>query len=145
MNNNKKHSFQGYWTSSLMNTKPCNRTDQTSETLIVTRVVGVTFEGRQHVVAKLQVGEQIVLRREPHNPFDANAIRVERLTCEQIGYIDRYKAASLAPLYDACGGIGYGTVLQLIGSYSNGMALGVVIGFTVPHQTLHTGGGYANA
>jgi len=109
---------------------------------MITRVVGVTFDGRQAVVAKLAVGEQIILRREPTNPYDANAIRVERQSCDQIGYIDRYKAASLAPLFDACGGIGNGSVVQLTGDQSNGMSLGVVIEFTVPQLNLNPRGGY---
>ena len=132
-----QYSSKSYWTSSLKDANTYNPSTQ-----IITRVVGVTFENRQEVVAILKVGEQITLRREPTNPYDANAIRVERLTCEQIGYIDRYKAASLAPIFDACGGIGAGTVIQLIGGHSNGMSLGVVIEFSVPHLYLNSNGGY---
>ncbi len=68
-----------------------------------TKVVGVTFEGRQEVVAKLKMGEQIVLRREPSNPYDTNAIRVERLDEEQIGFLNRHLAQELAPRFDTHG------------------------------------------
>ena len=139
---NTQSSSQSYWTSSLKNASTNSVSSNNQGTHIITRVVGVTFENRQEVVAILEVGEQITLRREPTNPYDANAIRVERLTCEQIGYIDRYKAASLAPIFDACGGIGAGTVIQLIGGHSNGMSLGVVIEFTIPRLTLNPRGGY---
>lgn len=108
---------------------------------VITRVVGVTFEGRQAVVAALKVGEKIILRRESNNPYDSNAIRVERISGEQIGYIDRYKAATLAAIFDAHGDPGEGTVLQLTGGLSNGMSLGVVIEFTVPDPNLQTIGG----
>ena len=108
---------------------------------VITRVVGVTFEGRQAVVAALEVGEKIILRREPSNPYDTNAIRVERFSGEQIGYIDRFKAASLASKFDAHGVLIVGTVIQLIGGLSNGMSLGVVIEFTVPDPNLITKGG----
>ena len=135
-----QYSSKSYWTSSLKDANPNN-----PRTQIITRVVGVTFDDRQGVVAALEIGEQITLRREPTNPYDANAIRVERLTCEQIGYIDRYKAASLAPIFDACGGIGAGFVIQLIGGNSNGMSLGVVIEFSVPHLYLNSNGGYGYA
>ena len=137
---NTQYSSKSYRTSSLRDANPNN-----SRTQIITRVVGVTFENRQEVVAILEVGEQITLRREPTNPYDSNAIRVERLTCEQIGYIDRYKAASLAPIFDACGGIGAGTVIHLTGGNSNGMSLGVVIEFSVPHLYLNSNGGYGYA
>ncbi len=56
---------------------------------IIAKVVGVTFEGRQEVVARLHLGEQVHLRREPSNLYDSNAIRVERLNREQIGYLNR--------------------------------------------------------
>ena len=139
---NTQHSSESYWTSSLKNANTNGVSPNNPGTRIITRVVGVTFEGRQAVVAQLVAGEQIILRREPANPYDANAIRVERRSCEQIGYIDRYKAATLAPIYDACGGIGTGTALQLIGGQSNGMSLGVVIEFTMPRLTLNPRGGY---
>ena len=35
---------------------------------ITTKVVGVTFDGRQSVVAKLSMHEEVVLWREPTNP-----------------------------------------------------------------------------
>ncbi len=43
---------------------------------ICTRVVGVTFYGRQAVIARLSFGEEILLKREPTNQYDRNAIRV---------------------------------------------------------------------
>ena len=100
---------------------------------ITTKVVGVTFDGRQAVVAKLSMQEEIVLRRELTNPYDRNAIRVERLNREQIGYINRYMAASHAPALDAFGEVVHGTVSMLTGGAGNGYSLGVDINFTVPN------------
>lgn len=65
-----------------------------------TRVVGVTFNNRQEVVNRLKEGEQVRLNREPTNPFDANAILVCTEQNEEIGYIDRYLAAMIAPKVD---------------------------------------------
>ena len=39
-----------------------------SQREIHTRVVGVTFEGRQSVIAQLHVGERVRLCREPADP-----------------------------------------------------------------------------
>ena len=100
---------------------------------ITTKVVGVTFDGRQAMVAKLTMHEEIVLRREPMNPYDHNAIRVERLNGEQIGYINRYLAASLAPTLDAIGEAIHGTVCELSGGGSYCYSLGLDIKFTVPN------------
>jgi single-stranded-DNA-specific exonuclease len=99
---------------------------------MITKVVGVTFEGRQAIVAKLQVGEEIQLWRESTNPYDESAIRVERLNREQIGYINRFLAADLAPIFDAQGEPVPGSVTRLTGSLSAGYSLGVWIAFTKP-------------
>ena len=97
-----------------------------------TKVAGVTFEGRQAVVASLQYGEAVVLKREPDNRYDANAIRVERQDGAQIGYIPKELAVRIAPAMDACGEPIPGTVSLLTGSGSYVYSLGVTIRFQLP-------------
>ena len=46
---------------------------------ISTWVSGVTFENRQEIIRKMQVGDQVKLQREPRNPYDENAIVVTYL------------------------------------------------------------------
>lgn len=99
---------------------------------ICTRVVGVTFDGRQAIVARLAVSDEILLKREPTNPYDSNAIRVERPNDQQIGYINRYLAATLAPFFDAQHMPVRACVHYLTGNLSSGYSLGVVITFNVP-------------
>jgi len=99
---------------------------------ICTKVAGVTFDGRQAVVARLCVGEEIQLRREPANPFDPNAIRVERLDGHQIGFLNRHLAAQLAPFFDARNRLVIAWVHCLTGNPRSGYALGVAITFNVP-------------
>jgi hypothetical protein len=43
---------------------------------IITRVGGVTFEGRQTILRKIRVGDILELVQEPDNPYDPNAIKV---------------------------------------------------------------------
>lgn len=65
-----------------------------------TKVVGVTFEGRQGIVGSLQAGDELALLRQPENPYDAHAIAV----CYgelQLGFLRREIARELAPLIDA--------------------------------------------
>ena len=88
--NNRK----SYWLQSLQT----NHGQHDRE--INTEVVGVNFNGRQAVVGKLRVGEEVLLRREPTNPYDPNAIKVERRDGEQFGYLNRYLAADLAAIFD---------------------------------------------
>lgn len=64
-----------------------------------TKVVGVTFEGRQDVVAGLHPGAVLAVERDPANAFDANAIAV-RFGSLQIGYLKREIAAKIAPNID---------------------------------------------
>jgi len=108
---------------------------QVVDEVIETRVVGVTFEGRQAVLAKLRVGEKIWLRREPGNAYDRNAIRVERDNGEQIGYLDRYLARRLAYPLDEVGGLTPGCVSLVLGGYAPYASLGVRIQFSLPIHT----------
>jgi len=64
-----------------------------------TKLAGVSFEGRQDTIAGLSVGSELVLERQPENPYDANAIAV-RFGALQLGFISRGIAKHLAPLID---------------------------------------------
>ncbi|HEY1656356.1 MAG TPA: helicase-related protein [Candidatus Tumulicola sp.] len=65
-----------------------------------TKVVGVSFEGRQDTIAGLRVGASLTLERQPGNQKDPNAIAV-RYGDLQVGFISRGIAAHLAPAIDA--------------------------------------------
>ena len=52
-----------------------------------TKVAGVTFEGRQRIIARCSVGEILRVVRDPTNRFDKGAIKVMRLSGEQLGFI----------------------------------------------------------
>lgn len=56
-----------------------------------TKIVGVRYY-RGHAT----YGEHVILRREPGNPYDSNAIRVDNVMGAQIGHIPRNMAAKLA-------------------------------------------------
>jgi single-stranded-DNA-specific exonuclease len=69
-------------------------------TVFNSKLVGVSFEGRQDVIAGLQAGRELELERQADNPYDANAIAV-RYGNLQVGFIRREIAAHLAPRIDA--------------------------------------------
>jgi hypothetical protein len=52
-------------------------------------VRGVTFDGRQELIAKLLPGEPVCLSMEPWNRFDPAAVRIASLRGEHLGYVDR--------------------------------------------------------
>lgn len=56
-----------------------------------TRIVGVRY-----YTGHATIGEHVVLKREPGNPYDSNAIRVDNVMGHQIGHIPRTMAAKLA-------------------------------------------------
>lgn len=96
------------------------------------KVVGVTYNNRQSVVRMMQVGEKVILRREPENPHDGNAIKVERADGTQIGYLSRDVASQLARSLDKAGGEADGAVYRVIGATPNHPTRGLVVRFTVP-------------
>ena len=106
--------------------------DYRSGSHICTRVAGVTFDGRQSVIARLSIGEDVLLKREPTNPYDPNAISVECQNGWQIGYLNRPLAAMLVPFFDNYQQIVHGNVHCITGSLRPGYSLGVVITFNVP-------------
>ena len=99
---------------------------------IETKVVGVTFENRQKVVALLTEREQVYLIREPDNAFDSNAVMVVRWDHQQFGYLNRELAKDLAPRMDRYGRFIKGTVSRLTGGNYPGSSLGVLIRFYLP-------------
>lgn len=69
-----------------------------------TKLVGVSFEGRQDTIAGLRVGEELTLERQLQNRHDPNAIAV-RYGALQLGFVRKEIAKHLAPLIDA--GVAY--------------------------------------
>ncbi|HUA10028.1 MAG TPA: helicase-related protein [Candidatus Acidoferrales bacterium] len=65
-----------------------------------TKLVGVSFEGRQDTIAGLRVGSELTLERQPENPYDPNAIAV-RFGELPLGFVRKEIAKHLAPLMDA--------------------------------------------
>lgn len=66
-----------------------------------TKVVGVTFEGRQALLAEVRTGERLRLVRDPANPRDPHAIKVCLPDGRQLGFLRATLAARLAPAIDA--------------------------------------------
>jgi SWI/SNF-related matrix-associated actin-dependent regulator of chromatin subfamily A3 len=60
-----------------------------------TKVVGVRFYN-----GFASAGEQILMRREPGNPYDSNAIRIDNVAGQQIGHVPRAQAVKLAHFMD---------------------------------------------
>ncbi len=65
-----------------------------------TKVVGVSFEGRQDVVGGLTPGDRLELVREPQNTFDVNAVAV-RYGALALGFVRREIARHIALNIDA--------------------------------------------
>lgn len=109
------------------------------ETLEVA-VAGVTFEGRQLLLAELyeaqQAGVPLVawLHREPDNAYDSNAVRVYIDTSEpgrglagHVGYLSRRLAALLARSIDAGEAVRVTKVTITRGAMIDSMTYGVRI------------------
>ncbi|KAJ3328022.1 hypothetical protein HDU76_010727 [Blyttiomyces sp. JEL0837] len=59
------------------------------------KVVGI-----QYYRGLTGVNENVMIERDPHNPYDRNAIKVSNLGRQQVGHIPRATALVLAPLID---------------------------------------------
>jgi hypothetical protein len=145
MNSNKNQSIsQDYLSSTVQTSSSDSPSDYHQGECINTRAVGVSFGNRQQLIAKLEVGEEIILRREPQNTFDSHAIRLERKNGTQFGFINKYLAEELAPIFDAHGTPIKGVVSKLIGGFGPGYHRGVCISFSIPEPKTK-GDDYAKA
>ena len=97
--------------------------DQVCLATLDSSIVGVRYyAGVAHV------GEYMTLVREPRNPYDSNAIRVDNLHNVQVGHLPRGLAAVLAPLVDGRHGAEVRPLLEAeIRGSSNGFNMPVAV------------------
>ncbi len=88
-----------------------------------TKLAGVTFEGRQEVVARLAPGTPLRLERQPDNAYDANACALFDPLGDQVGFFNRRLAAALAPFVDA--GVEYDVSVTEVTGGADDQSLGV--------------------
>lgn len=72
----------------------------TEEGTVFSPLRGIAPMGTQATVDQLDVGDDLVLRREYNNPADENAISVWTSDREKVGYVAREIARVLAPIMD---------------------------------------------
>lgn len=70
-----------------------------------TKIAGVTFDNpdgssRQRYLKKSSPSELLLMKREPDNPMDENAIKLMKPNGKQLGYIPSKNAETLAPQMD---------------------------------------------
>ncbi len=119
-------SGSGWWYKAFQKTRKGEKPQ-----VIETKVVGVTYEGRQKAIADMEENEKILLVREPDNPFDCNAIAVKRINGRCIGYLPREKAAELAERFDIYGKAVSGKVTAILGKHYIDSTLGLRIRFSL--------------
>lgn len=96
-----------------------------------TKIAGVTFDGRQRLIyelkrrGELDSGTELVLKREPHNQYDSNAIAVLTHNGDHLGYIPRETAACLAADLDS--GKTYGACVSDVTGGDVGTVFGINI------------------
>lgn len=88
-----------------------------------TKLVGVTFEGRQDTVSRLAVGTPLRTERQPDNMHDPCAIALVDPGGMQVGFFNRRLAAVLAPVIDA--GVEYDVVVSDVTGGEAGRTFGV--------------------
>ncbi|KAK4964870.1 hypothetical protein LTR66_012223 [Elasticomyces elasticus] len=71
-----------------------------SENLILYGTLDTKIVGVRYYEGYATPGEHIMVRREPENPYDSNAIRIVNVRGEQIGHIPRTVASKLAQYID---------------------------------------------
>ena len=103
-----------FWSSTVRKASPHSATQENGGAIIpksprvipkgngfYTKVAGISYGNRQRIVSRCEVGEPLQLMREPDNPKDSNAVKVCRLSGEQLGYLNRELAAEISCRIDS--------------------------------------------
>ncbi len=88
-----------------------------------TKVVGVSFEGRQEVVRRLEVGQTLLVSHDATNPVDPDALAVITREGLQVGYLRRQIASALA--VNVAAGVSYTACVTEVTGGGEGRSLGV--------------------
>lgn len=113
--------------------------EQTDQRTI--HVAGVQYDNRQTIISRMTGDEKVVVRPEPTNQFDSNALAVfiqfantkpaalGPAKLYQVGYVPRQLAARLAKHLD--GKDAFGKVVEVVKPAIPGMHYGLVIAIEV--------------
>ena len=69
--------------------------------LLECHIAGTQYAGLEEFAWELETGEMLTLKREPDNPHDGNAIRIQDRHERKLGYVPKAKNEVLAALMDA--------------------------------------------
>lgn len=97
-------------------------------------VAGVNYKKRQEAVKNLRANEHVLLRREPFNPYDRFAIRVETSDGHHIGYVPKEVANVLSPYLDDVTKLMSARVVGLQTGATEQQPISVKIAFQVPNH-----------
>lgn len=105
--------------------------------LILLKVTGVTFDGRQGIISMLTGREPVKIVAEPDNKFDKNALAIHVSRggeVSHIGYVPRDLAATFAPLLGGEDVIG--RIFEINGGFEkwdgSRASYGVIVEFEIP-------------
>lgn len=97
-----------------------------------TQVDGVSDETRAPAIRSLRVGEVVLLKRQPDNPSDQNAIQVLKTDTRSLGYIPSILAARVAHRFDEVGGCLPATVTEMSPGITKDSFPSLSIEFEIP-------------
>jgi len=95
-------------------------------------VAGVDHRNRQTVIRGLEINARALLRREPYNPYDESAIRVETENGQQLGYVPRRVAFELSPYLDELQKLLSARVTGLTAGHYEDQSISVRVTFFIP-------------
>lgn len=75
--------------------------NETGEVLLRFEVKGTRYEGRTEQIEKVQLHDDVLVRRDEKNSFNANNFELLTTTQKSLGYIPAELCNVIAPLYDS--------------------------------------------
>ncbi|KAJ7402111.1 helicase-like transcription factor isoform X4 [Pitangus sulphuratus] len=75
-------------------------TEEDTESAILYGTLRGSIVGLRYYTGIVNNNEMVALQREPNNPYDKNAVKVNNVNGDQVGYIKKELAAALAEIMD---------------------------------------------
>lgn len=100
-------------------------------------IAGVMHENRFQAVSQLSLLELVILKREPKNEYDPNAIEILRQDGKRLGYVGKTIAKNLAPFMDEIKHSINALVTDITSDIS-GTAIGASVCFYLPADIYST-------
>ncbi|KAM6258211.1 helicase-like transcription factor [Porphyrio hochstetteri] len=93
--------YSGLWLEDSLSVGDASGTEEDTDSAILYGTLRGSVVGLRYYTGIVNNNEMVALQREPNNPYDKNAVKVNNVNGDQVGHIKKELAAALAGIMDS--------------------------------------------